>query len=234
MKGKYTKDSMRLLLIEDDISLAEVLAEALSDYGYTVDVVHDGEMGWEQAIREDYRTILLDVNLPKLNGILLCQRLRSRGYTVPILMITACDANTDKVVGLDAGADDYVVKPVDLLELMARIRALMRRGAVSAEINLVWDDLILNPSSHEVTYAGQSLELTPKEFSLLELFLRSGKRVLSRQAIISHLWGTEEPPSEEAVKAHIKYLRQKLRIVGASDDFIETIRGIGYRLKSQD
>jgi DNA-binding response OmpR family regulator len=225
---------MRLLLVEDDIGLAEILAEALSDYGYAVDVVHDGEMAWEQAIGDDYCLILLDINLPKLDGISLCQRLRSRGYTVPILMVTARDANTDKVIGLDAGADDYVVKPLDLLELMARIRALMRRGTVSAETNLAWDNLILNPSSHEATYAGQSLELTPKEFSLLELFLRSGKRVLSRQAIISHLWGTEEPPSEEAVKAHIKYLRQKLRIAGASDDLIETIRGIGYRLKSQD
>ncbi|MGB5631781.1 MAG: response regulator transcription factor [Waterburya sp.] len=223
---------MRLLLVEDDTGLAEVLAEALSDYGYAVEIVHDGEMGWEQASREDYCAILLDVNLPKLNGLELCKRLRSRGHTVPILMMTACDANTDKVAGLDAGADDYIVKPVDLLELMARIRALMRRGSVSAETNLVWGDLILELSSHEVTYKGKELELTPKEFSLLELFLRSGKRVLSRPAIISHLWATGEPPSEEAVKAHIKFLRQKLRIIGAPDDLIETIRGLGYRLKS--
>ena len=225
---------MRLLLVEDDIGLAEVLAEALSDYGYAVDMVHDGEMGWEQASREDYSTILLDVNLPKLNGIELCKRLRSHGHTVPILMMTARDANTDKVVGLDAGADDYVVKPVDLLELMARIRALMRRGNVSAETNLVWGDLVLEPSSHEVTYKGQHLNLTPKEFALLELFLRSGKRVLSRPSIISHLWASEEPPSEEAVKAHIKYLRHKLRTVGIPNDLIETVRGLGYRLKPQD
>ena len=225
---------MRLLLVEDDIGIAEVLAEALNDYGYAVDTVHDGEMGWEQASREDYSTILLDINLPKLNGIELCKRLRFHGYTVPILMMTARDANTDKVTGLDAGADDYLVKPVDLLELMARIRALMRRGTVSAEINLVWGDLILEPNSHEVTYKNQKLELTPKEFALLELFLRSGKRVLSRTAIISHLWATEEPPSEEAVKAHIKYLRRKLRTVGTPHDFIETVRGLGYRLKPQD
>ncbi|GAB4537572.1 MAG: hypothetical protein Tsb0014_26460 [Pleurocapsa sp.] len=222
---------MRLLLVEDDIGLAEVLAEALGDYGYAVDIVHDGEMGWIQASREDYSLILLDVNLPKLNGIELCKRLRFNGHTVPILMITACDANTDKVVGLDAGADDYVVKPVDLLELMARIRALMRRGTVSAQTQLAWENLVLEPSSHEVTYNGQELQLTPKEFTLLELFLRSGKRVLSRPAIISHLWATEEPPSEEAVKAHIKYLRQKLKAVGAPDDLIETVRGLGYRLK---
>lgn len=222
---------MRILLIEDDISLAEVLAEALGDYGYAVDIVHDGEMGLEQGMREDYSAILLDVNLPKLDGIQVCKRLRSSGCTVPILMITALDANTDKVVGLDAGADDYVVKPVDLLELMARIRALMRRGKVIAETKLVWGDLVLDPSSHEVTYNAKKLELTPKEFALLELFLRSGKRVLSRPAIINHLWSTDEPPSEEAVKAHIKYLRQKLRLVDAPHDFIETVRGLGYRLK---
>ena len=225
---------MRILLIEDDIALAYILTESLSQYGYAVDVVHDGVMGWEQATREDYSVILLDVNIPKLDGIQLCQSLRSNGYTVPILMMTACDANTDKVVGLDAGADDYIVKPVDLLELMARIRALMRRANVYAETNLVWGDLILKPSSYEVTYNGKQLELTPKEFSLLELFLRSGKRVLSRQAIISNLWVPEESPSEEAVKAHIKFLRQKLRMVGAPKDFIETIRGLGYRLKSHD
>ena len=222
---------MRILLIEDDISLAEVLAEALGDYGYAVDIVHDGEMGLEQGMREDYSAILLDVNLPKLDGIQVCKRLRSSGCTVPILMMTALDANTDKVVGLDAGADDYVVKPVDLLELMARIRALMRRGKVIAETKPVWGDLVLDPSSHEVTYNAKKLELTPKEFALLELFLRSGKRVLSRPAIINHLWSTDEPPSEEAVKAHIKYLRQKLRLVDAPHDFIETVRGLGYRLK---
>ena len=225
---------MRLLLIEDDIALASVLSETLSQYGYVVDVVHDGEMGWEQATREDYRTVLLDVNIPKLDGIKLCQSLRSSGYTVPILIITARNEVTHKVVCLDSGADDYLVKPFDILELMARIRALMRRGAVSAETNLVWGDLILEPSSREVTYNGKHLKLTPKEFSLLELFLRSGKRVLSRRVIISHLWAAEESPSEETVKAHIKYLRRKLRIIGAPDDFIETIRGLGYRLKPQD
>ena len=225
---------MRILVIEDDIAIAYVLSEALSQYGYIVDVVHDGLMGWEQATKEDYCTILLDVNIPKLDGIQLCQSLRSCGYTVPIMMMTARAANTDKVVGLDAGADDYIVKPVDILELMARIRALMRRGNISAETNLVWGDLILEPSSHEVIYNGKQLELTPKEFSLLELFLRSGKRVLSRQAIISHLWAPEESPSEETVKAHIKYLRKRLKMAGAPNDFIETIRGFGYRLKHQD
>ena len=123
-------------------------------------------MGLEQGMREDYSAILLDVNLPKLDGIQVCKRLRSSGCTVPILMMTALDANTDKVVGLDAGADDYVVKPVDLLELMARIRALMRRGKVIAETKLVWGDLVLDPSSHEVTYNAKKLELTPKEFAL--------------------------------------------------------------------
>jgi DNA-binding response OmpR family regulator len=222
---------MKVLLVEDDINLATMLSEALNDYGYAVDIAEDGEIAWQQAISENYSIILTDVNLPKLDGIVLCKRLRSHGHTVPILMMTGLDANTDKVIGLDAGADDYLVKPVDILELMARIRALMRRGNIAAESNLVWDRLTLELTSRQVTYNGKPLELTPKEFSFLELFLRSGKRVLSRSAIINHIWSTEETPSEEAVKAHIKYLRQKLKMAGAPEDFIETIRGVGYRLK---
>ncbi|MBW4621179.1 MAG: response regulator transcription factor [Cyanosarcina radialis HA8281-LM2] len=222
---------MRLLLVEDDFRLAEVVAEALSDYGYVVDVVSDGETGLEQARLAEYSIILTDVMLPKLDGIGLCQRLRSSGCQVPILMMTARDTSTDKVIGLDAGADDYLVKPVDLPELLARIRALLRRGSVTSTPVLACGDLRLNPSTYDVTYGSKSLDLTPKEFSMLELFLRSGRRVLSRQAIIGHLWDSEDPPSEESVKAHIKTLRQKLKLAGASEDLVETVRGIGYRLK---
>lgn len=161
---------MRLLLVEDDFRLAEVVAEALSDYGYVVDVASDGEMGLEQARFAEYSIILTDVMLPKLDGIGLCQRLRSSGCQVPILMMTARDASTDKVMGLDAGADDYLVKPVDLPELLARIRALLRRGSVSSTPVLACGDLRLNPSTYDVTYGSKSLDLTLKEFSLLELF----------------------------------------------------------------
>ncbi|NJO93671.1 MAG: response regulator transcription factor [Hydrococcus sp. RM1_1_31] len=222
---------MKLLLVEDDPRLAELVAEALSDYGYVVDVARDGEMGWYHATEQDYALIMLDVMLPKQDGITLCQRLRSRGSNVPILMMTARDASTDKVMGLDAGADDYLVKPVDLPELLARIRALLRRGNGSAMPVLTWGNLRLNPSTYQVTYAEQALKLTPKEFLLLQLLLYSGQRVLSRRAIIDHLWSLDEPPTEESVKFHIKSLRQKLKEVGSSPDAIETIRGVGYRLK---
>jgi DNA-binding response OmpR family regulator len=222
---------MRILLVEDDVSLAKALAEALSDQRYVVDVVNDGEAAWQQVNALAYDLIVLDMMIPKLNGVDLCQRLRSHGHSIPILMVTARDTPTDKVTGLDAGADDYVVKPVDLQELFARIRALLRRGSSPTPPILEWEGLRLDPSTYEVTYENQPLHLTPKEFSLLELLLRNGRRVLSRGVIIEHLWSLEDPPEEDTVKAHIKSLRQKLKAVGAPNDLIETVHGVGYRLK---
>lgn len=222
---------MRLLLVEDDFPLAAVFAEALEDSGYIVDVAHDGEAGWHLANEGEYGTILLDYMLPKMDGIGLCQRLRTHGCTVPILMMTARDASTDKILGLDAGADDYLVKPIDLPELLARMRAVLRRGQAAPTNLLSWGELCLHPSNHEVTYGTQPIALTPKEFALLELFLQSGQRVLSRRIIISHLWDLEDPPGEETVKAHIKGLRQKLKQAGAPARLIETVRGVGYRLQ---
>lgn len=222
---------MRILLVEDDVHLAEALEEVLTDQLYAVDVVTDGEAAWEQVKTIEYDLLLLDVMLPKLDGISLCHRLRSHGYSPPILLITACDTSTDKVKGLDAGADDYIVKPIDLPELLARIRAGLRRGSVSASPVLEWGSLQLDPSTYEVTYMEQPLRLTPKEYSILELFIRNGRRVLSRSAILEHIWSLEEPPEEETVKAHIKSLRQKLKKAGASPDLIETVHSVGYRLK---
>jgi DNA-binding response OmpR family regulator len=222
---------MRILLVEDDLNLAETLAQALIDQRYVVDVVNDGEAAWQQVNILVYDLIVMEMVLPKLDGVSLCNRLRSYGYGIPILMLTALDTTTDKVAGLDAGADDYVVKPVDLQELLARIRALLRRGSSPSPPVLEWDNLLLNPSTFEVTYENQPLHLTPKEYSLLELFLRNGRRVLSRSVIIEHLWSLENPPEEETVKAHIKSLRQKLKAVGAPNDLIETVHSIGYRLK---
>lgn len=222
---------MKILLVEDDVSLAEALMEALSDQRYVVDVVNDGEAGWVQTQAIDYDLILLDVMLPKLDGISLCQRLRTHSYNSPILMMTARDTSADKVSGLDAGADDYVVKPIDLPELLARVRALLRRGTTSASPVLEWGGLKLDPSTYEVSYNDQQLHLTPKEYSLLELFLRSGRRVLSRSLLIEHIWSLEAPPSEDTVKAHIKSLRNKLKHVSAPNDLIETVHGLGYRLK---
>lgn len=223
---------MRILLVEDDIYLAEALAEALAIQRYAVDTVSDGEFAWVQVNTLDYDLILLDMMLPQLDGIHLCQRLRSHGYQMPILMITARDTSTDKVIGLDAGADDYMVKPLDIPELLARIRALLRRGQTVSPPILEWGQLRLDPATYEVCYGDQTLRLTPKEYSLLELLIRNGRQIMSRSAILEHVWSLENPPKEDTIKVHIKSLRYKLRAVGAPDDLIETVHGLGYRLKS--
>ncbi|MEO1395974.1 MAG: response regulator transcription factor [Cyanobacteria bacterium J06634_5] len=221
---------MRILLVEDDTRLAETLAEALNDQRYVVDIAADGETGWHQANILEYDLILLDVMLPELDGISLCARLRSHGSEVPILMLTACDTVHNEVSGLDAGADDYVVKPVDLQKLFARIRALLRRGSGNASPILEWGDLQLDPSTYEVSYALNPVRLTPKEFALLELLLRNGRRVLSRSVMLEHAWSLDSPPEEHTVKVHIRGLRQKLKAAGASATLIETVHSMGYRL----
>jgi DNA-binding response OmpR family regulator len=221
---------MRILLVEDDLRLAETLAEALTDQRYVVDIVTDGEAGWQQAKLLDYDLLLLDLMLPELDGIGLCHRLRSHGYKMPILMLTACDMIDDEINGLDVGADDYVVKPVDLQKLFARIRALLRRGSSTSPI-LTWGELSLNPSTYEVSYGANPIHLTPKEYSLLELLMRNGRRVLSRSVMIEHVWSLESPPEEHTVKVHIRGVRQKLKAAGADEDSIETVHSIGYRLK---
>lgn len=223
--------TMRILLVEDDVSLAEALAEALVDQRYVADVVNDGEAAWQQVNALSYDLIVLDMMLPKLDGVSLCQRLRSYGHSIPILMLTARNTTTDKVTGLDAGADDFIVKPVDLQELFARIRALLRRGNSVSPPILEWGSLHLDPSAYEVTYEDKPLRLTPKEYSLLELLLRNSRRVLSRSIIIENLWSLKDPPEEDTIKAHIKSLRQKFKVVGAPNDLIETVHGVGYRLK---
>ncbi len=222
---------MKILLVEDDELLAGVVAEFLIDHLHVVDVVSDGESAWHQIKTLEYDLVLLDVMLPKVNGITLCQRLRTHGYSVPILMVTARDTSTDKVLGLDAGADDYMVKPLDFPELLARIRALLRRGNSISSPVLEWGDLHLDPATYEVSYNDNTLRLTPKEYSLLELFLRNGRRILSRSTIIERVWSLDEPPDEGTVKTHIKSLRKKLKVVGAPNDLIETVHGVGYRLK---
>lgn len=222
---------MRILLIEDDDLIVESLTKALTDQHYVVDIATDGETGWDFAEAFVYDLILLDVMLPKLDGFSLCQRLRSQGNQTPILLLTAQDASTSKVTGLDAGADDYLAKPFDMPELLARMRALLRRGGASLPPLLEWRNLQLDPSTCEVICNGQSLRLTPKEYELLELFLRNSHRIFSCSALIDHLWSFEEPPTEETVRSHVKGLRQKLKAAGIADDPLETIYGIGYRLK---
>jgi DNA-binding response OmpR family regulator len=223
---------MRILLVEDDQRIAVALQETLEDCQYKVDLALDGETGWELLQAFDYRLLLLDIMLPKLNGIQLCQRLRQAGMQLPVLMLTAKDSSNDKVMGLDAGADDYVIKPFDLAELTARIRALLRRSDVVLPTVLEWGNLYLNPNNYEVKYDENTLHLTPKEYQILELFVRRPRMVLSRSLIMDQIWSFENPPGEETVKVHIKDIRKKLRKAGAPADFIETVYGLGYRLKS--
>ena len=224
---------MKILLVEDDEFVAELLASALSSQHYLVERATDGQEGWELAEAFEYDLILLDLMLPKLDGLTFCQQRRQQGDRTPILLMTGHDTKTNKVMGLDAGADDYVIKPFDLQEILARIRALLRRGNLTITPIIEWENLRFDPNNCEVAYNGQLLHLTPKEYSLLELFLRNTQRIFSQSALLDHLWSFEEPPSENTVRAHIKSLRQKLKKAGAAADLIETVYGLGYRLKSK-
>jgi diguanylate cyclase (GGDEF)-like protein len=221
---------MRILFVEDDELLTQVLVNQLSTQRYIVDVATDGIQGLNYAQATSYDLIVLDVNLPGLNGIQLCQTLRQNQYNGPILLLTANADSSHKVLGLDAGADDYVVKPCTVEELSARIRALLRRPSATVATTLTWGDLSLEPSSCEVTYRGQLLHLSRKEYGLLELLLRYPQRVFSSSSILEHLWGFEDMPSEETVRTHIKRLRRKLKAAGAAE-MIDNVYGMGYRLK---
>jgi DNA-binding response OmpR family regulator/HPt (histidine-containing phosphotransfer) domain-containing protein len=222
---------MRFLVVEDDSNISQLITAILLSENYAVDVAQDGQMGLDLSESYEYDLILLDVTLPKRDGISICQELRSRGNNVPILLLTGLDSPADRARGLNAGADDYLGKPFDPDELLARIRALLRRSSDLSTPVLIWGDLQLDPLSATVTYADQSVTVTPKEYAMLELFLRNSKRVFSCNAILDHLWSYQETPSEEAIRTHIKGLRQKLKKAGASADFVETVYGLGYRLK---
>ncbi len=188
-------------------------------------------MGLDLSDAYEYDAILLDVSLPKKDGISVCRQIRSQGNTVPILLLTGLNSPADRARGLDAGADDYLGKPFDPQELLARIRAILRRSHQPSTPILTWGDLHLDPVSTTVTYSDNLVTLTPKEYALLELFLRNSKRVFSCDAILDHLWSYGGTPSEEAIRTHIKGLRHKLKQAGAAADLIETVYGIGYRLK---
>jgi diguanylate cyclase (GGDEF)-like protein len=220
---------MRILLVEDDELFAQTLIAKLTTQHYAIDLATDGREGWNYAQGAEYDLIVLDVNLPQIDGISLCRQLRQHSYSGPVLLLTAESASAKKVCGLDAGADDYVVKPCSLDELSARIRALLRRRDSSGTPLLEWGELCLNPSTCEVTYRKQPLSLSSKEYSLLELFLRNPQRVFSSGVILDHIWAFEDAPGDDAVRAHLKRLRRKLKSVGV-EDVIATIYGIGYRL----
>ncbi len=223
-------NAMKILLVEDDNRIAQPLAEDLRQQCHVVDIASDGLEGWEYAQSIDYELILLDVMLPRSDGITLCKRLRASKSNSLILMLTARDTTIDKVIGLDAGADDYLVKPFELEELAARIRALSRRIPETRQPILIHGNLQINPSNRNVTYKGKPLSLTAKEYMILECFLINPTQVLSRSALLDKLWEFDKLSGAETIKTHITNLRRKLKTAGSSEDFIETVYGIGYRL----
>lgn len=223
---------MKILLVEDDAQIGQFLFMTLTTHRYAVDVVTDGQTGLDLALERDYDVILLDVLLPKLDGIEVCRRLRQSGRTTPILMLTGKGTNEDMVRGLDAGADDYVVKPCDPARLLARIRALLRRQEATSSLILSWGDLQLDLTLIQATYRQQTIPLSPKEYSLLELFLRHPQRIFSRSNIIDRLWSIDDSPTDAAVTNLIKDLRRRLRAAGLADEIIETVYRLGYRLKA--
>lgn len=225
---------MRILLVEDDDRIAKPLAEDLRHQHHVVEIAVDGIEGWNYAQAAVYDLVLLDLMLPRLDGITLCKQLRDDNFTALILMLTARDTTTDKIIGLDAGADDYLVKPFELEELSARIRALSRRSRETQPLILSYGKLQLDPSRCQVRYHQKLLSLTPKEYMILELFLRHPTQVWTRSEILEKLWEFDKAVqvSEKTVKTHITNLRHKLKGVGISGDVIEAVYGMGgYRLR---
>lgn len=237
--------SMRILLVEDDDRIVQPLLEDLRQQHYIVDIAANGLDAWEMLDAIEYDLVILDLMLPRMDGITLCERLRNSGIKASqqtmVLMLTARDTLSDKVRGLDAGADDYVVKPFELDELAARIRMLLRRRTellaspqqILAAPNygcLIYDRLCLSRQTHTATYDQQPLNLTPKEFMILEYFLRSPQQVLTKESLMDRLWELDSESGLNTIKTHITNLRRKLRETGADPDLIQTVYGIGYRL----
>ena len=221
---------MRVLVVEDEVRMAGVLQRALKEEGHAVDVAGDGPQGLWLATENQYAAIVLDVMLPGLDGFELCRRLRESGAWAPVLMLTARDGVTDRVRGLDAGADDYLVKPFSLMELAARLRALARRdGRVRTPV-LVEGDLRLDPAAKRAWRAGTELHLSPKEYSLLEFFLRHPGQVLTRSQIIEAVWDFAYDGGSNVVDQYVNYLRRKIDGPFGRRD-LETVRGMGYRLR---
>lgn len=222
---------MRILVVEDEPRLASLIEQGLTEEGYAVDVVQTGEdaLAWLRA--GVYDVVILDVMLPGISGFAVCRSARDRGDTVPILLLTALDAIEDRVMGLDAGADDYLVKPFALAELTARLRALLRRPPAITEMVLTCGAIRLDPARKRVWSHRRPVELGAKEFSILEYLMRNADRVLTRAMITSHVWSYEFPNSTNVIDVHIRALRRKLDIP-LPDSPIETVRGVGYRMRS--
>jgi DNA-binding response OmpR family regulator len=220
----------RVLVVEDEPKLAFALEEGLSQAQLTVDVAQDGEEALDFARTTDYDAIVLDVLLPRVDGLGVCRRLRASGTLTPILMLTARDAIPDRIAGLDSGADDYLVKPFALGELLARLRALLRRRAPHKEGILRLGHLTLDPAARIVCWADHRLELTAREYRLLETLLRRPGWIVSRELIVDSVWGFDYPDSSNLVEVYVGRLRRKLSMAGAPP-LIQTVRGAGYRLQ---
>jgi len=223
----------RVLLIEDEQKIADFVRRGLTLEGYRVDVAHDGETGLDLAVRNSPALIILDIMLPGLNGLEVCRALRGADLQTPILMLTAKDSVPDRVAGLDSGADDYLIKPFAFDELMARVRALLRRRAAAEEEVLEFGDLTLNTSTREVWRGGRPIKLTAKEFDVLELFLRHPRQVLTRDILYERIWGFDFGGESNIIEVYVRYLRAKLESAG-EPRLIHTVRGVGYVLRAGD
>jgi len=223
---------VRVLVVEDEARIARVLKRGLEEEGYAVDIAGDGPEGLWMATSNPYEAVILDVMLPGFDGFEVCRKMREAGIWAPVMMLTARDEIEDRVQGLDAGADDYLVKPFSLLELAARLRALARRDDRSRPTVLVERDLKLDPAAKRVWRGDQEIDLSPKEFSLLELFLKHPGAVLTRSQIIDAVWDFAYDGGSNVVDQYVNYLRRKVdRPFGSND--IETVRGMGYRLRHE-
>jgi heavy metal response regulator len=221
---------MYILVVEDEKKVAGFLKKGFQEERYTVDVAYDGEEALALAEMNQYDLIVLDIMLPKKDGMEVLNQLRAQSISTPILMLTAKDALQDKVQGLDSGADDYLTKPFAFAELLARIRALLRRGKTTSEVSLTAADLMLDPATHKVQRAGKPIELTNKEYALLEYFLRNKGQVLTRALINEHVWGYRFDTGTNIVDVYVNYLRSKIDS-GFDKKLIHTVRGVGYVLK---
>ena len=223
---------MRVLIIEDEIDLANTIANGLRKQGYAVDAVFDGNIGEEYAIVNDYDLLVLDLNLPGMDGLEICRRLRSRRPDILILMVTARSHPRDRIVGLDLGADDYLVKPFDFGELLARVRALLRRDLKGRDTVIQWGKLKLDPLTKTVWHDKCRIELTRKEFGVMEYLMRHPGEIVSQEELLEHVWDAESNPFSGSIRVHIHSLRRKLNSNGTLSESIETIMGRGYRLAS--
>ena len=219
---------MRLLLIEDDEALGEGIHQALAREGYTVDWLKDGSSALHALLSETFDVVVLDLGLPRMGGLEVLRRLRDSGATVPVLILTARDATEDRIAGLDAGADDYLIKPFDLAELKARLRALLRRSAGRARVLIEHAGICLDPSTQQVSYHHQPVSLTPKEYQLLHELLSPPGRVMTRDQLIQLLYGWNEEAESNTLEVHIHHLRKKF-----SSELIRTVRGVGYRVEDR-